>query len=239
MTKEQQNENKTLQQLVELKLSILETTMEHILPFGHLAPQTLKKRIVLLLNGNCWTDSNHSTASIQRHARLGQACITAMFELCSDTLKGQKERKFDEELSAMSYQLLIPKIAFILDQYIDDEMSKQSSVLPRHRQKHIVHILNLLNSLQVADSLDSVDSYFENKGNQSNGNSNRHRSELYCSGPLPLMSQQCRRPHLFRLYPVLCKLIRVKDEEIKNCLCDVFKTFGDQMGLNNNDSSEK
>ena len=210
--------------------------MEHILPFGHLAPQTLKKRIVLLLNGNCWSDSNHSTASIQRHARLGQACITAMFELCSDTLRAKKEQRFDEELSAMSYQLLIPKIAFILDQYIDDEMSKQNRVLPRYRQKHIVHILNQLNKLRIDPNLDSVDSYFDIKSNQSNKEEHSlHHSELYCSGPLLLLKgkKSNQRPHLFRLYPVLCKLIRVKDEEIKNCLCDVFKTFGDEMGLNN------
>merc|ERR1711933_270988 len=124
--------------------------MTHILPFGHLAPQTLKKRIVLLLNGNCWTESNRSTASIQRHARLGQACITAMFDLCGDTLKANSEQKYDVELSTMSYQLLIPKVAFILDQYIDDEMSRtQNRPLPLYRQKRIVHILRELNDLQV------------------------------------------------------------------------------------------
>ena len=63
-----------------------------------------------------------------------------------------------------------------------------------------------------------------------------HQSELYCSGPLLITGKSNKRPHLFRLYPVLCKLIRVKDEEIKNCLCDVFKTFGDEMGLNSNNN---
>ena len=41
-------------------------------------------------------------------------------------------------------------------------------------------------------------------------------NELYCSGPLLFMGKTKCRPHLFRLYPVLCKLIRVKDDEIKN-----------------------
>jgi len=253
---ELQNMNKTLQQLVELKLSILETTMQYILPFGHFAPQTLKKRIVLLLNGNCWNDHHqntgnhnlgtHNTASIQRHARLGQACITAMFDLCNDTLKPKQEQKYDLELSAMSYQLLIPKIAFILDQYIDDEMSKpQNRPLPMYRQKHIVHILRQLQSLRIHPELDEVDSYFESFGNsnsklksspRSSNSFNHHQqqSQLYCSGPLLLNGYKTNnRPHLFRLYPVLCKLIRVKDEGIKNCLCDVFKTIGDEMGLNN------
>eukprot|EP00483_Globobulimina_turgida_P005629 UN05639 len=98
------NSNKTLQQLVDLKLSILETTMRYILPYGHFAPQTLKKRIVLLLAGNCWSDNNNlSSMSIQRHARFGQACISALFSLCGDTLLDKKQQKYDLSLSARSY----------------------------------------------------------------------------------------------------------------------------------------
>merc|ERR1712129_225444 len=108
--------------------------------------------------------------------------------------------------------------------YIDDEMSKQNhSMLPRYRQKHI------------EPSLDLCDSYFEPTTKDKNHHS---QSDLYFAGNLNKKSKHRRRPHLFRLYPVLCKLIRVKDEEIKNLLCDVFKTFGDEMGLSNNNNKQ-
>merc|ERR1712154_182644 len=126
--------------------------------------------------------------------------ITAMFELCSDTLKHPKHKKYDMQLSAMSYQLLIPEIAFILDQYIDVEMTKpQNRPLPIYRQKHIVHILNQLKTLQIHPKLDQIDSYFDSKNSQKQ---QQYKSNLYCSGPLLISGKTQNRPHLFRLYPV-------------------------------------
>ncbi|ETO24219.1 hypothetical protein RFI_12940 [Reticulomyxa filosa] len=130
------------EKLIDLKVQLLEILMKYILPFGHFAPSQLKQRIVLLLNTNCSSDvGDTNNLPPQRQTRVAQACISAMFELCDDTLRTRQ--KYDIELSSTAYSLLIPKIAQIFDHFIEDEV-KLRGPLPTYRQQEITHILRLL-----------------------------------------------------------------------------------------------
>ncbi|ETO24220.1 hypothetical protein RFI_12941 [Reticulomyxa filosa] len=65
----------------------------------------------------------------------------------------------------------------------------------------------------------------------SQGDNRPQKKALYHVGKLNYCGSSKTRPHLFRLYPILCQLIKVQDPTVKEYLCVVFEKLGTEMEI--------
>ena len=70
-----------------------------------------------------------------------------------------------------------------------------------------------------------------NSKNRANSKDSNNNNNSFFSKRLDNISMNRNRAHLFRLYPILCKLIKVTDNDIKSCLFDLFQVIGNELGL--------
>jgi len=237
----------------------------------------------------------------QRQTRLAQACMSGIFDLCGDTsiMELELKRFNDLEISGMAYKMMIPKVADILDRYIEDEsrcFGRGIRVLARYRQDEVIHILKLMDKLNVGEGLDEMawgygdgkkkrkmkmkrvrkkkmmkemekergieeggtgmfgylfgGSVSEQVGIEGGGDGEKEERDpdfeseedmdvgmdmgahhVYFNGKLKINKKWNRCSHLFRLHPILSRLIRVNEPKIKIYLCQLFESIGLQMGL--------